>query len=207
MSRMSYNGRRICLNSGLIGCFWLMGWGCSGEGADTDTRTRIPAFSLVSQSGEKITNANLRNKLYAAGFFFTRCPGICKDLTESFARIQDSLQMERNFRLVLHTVDPAHDSVPVLRAYAQKYGANPSQWYFLTGGKEEIYKLAQEGYFLSADFNDGTPENITHSGKIVLVDGEGFVLRYYNGLSHGEVGELINDVRESLHPNHRARHY
>jgi len=47
------------------------------------------------------------------------------------------------------SVDPEHDTPTVLRDYAQRFGADPARWLFLTGDKAAIYHLAQQGFHLS----------------------------------------------------------
>ena len=46
-------------------------------------------------------------------------------------------------------MDLKHDTPEVLARYAERYGANPSGWLFLTGDTREIYCLAKDGFRLS----------------------------------------------------------
>lgn len=41
----------------------------------------ISPFTVVNQLGDTITEKILQGKIYVAGFFFTACPGICRNLT------------------------------------------------------------------------------------------------------------------------------
>jgi cytochrome oxidase Cu insertion factor (SCO1/SenC/PrrC family) len=66
------------------------------------------------------------------------------------ARLQRDFADDRDVRLVSISVDPEHDTPDVLRDYAQRFGAAPERWLFLTGDKAAIYRLAQEGFHLSA---------------------------------------------------------
>jgi cytochrome oxidase Cu insertion factor (SCO1/SenC/PrrC family) len=66
------------------------------------------------------------------------------------ARLQQDVADDRDVRLVSISVDPEHDTPDVLRDYAQRFGAHPERWLFLTGDKAAIYRLAQEGFHLSA---------------------------------------------------------
>jgi cytochrome oxidase Cu insertion factor (SCO1/SenC/PrrC family) len=49
------------------------------------------------------------------------------------------------------TVDPARDTPKVLARYAARFGADPDRWWFLTGEKQAIYALAQQGFYLSVE--------------------------------------------------------
>ena len=58
---------------------------------------------------------------------------------------------EGDLRLVSITVDPARDTPKVLTEYAARFGADPDRWLFLTGEKQAIYALAQQGFYLSVE--------------------------------------------------------
>ena len=49
------------------------------------------------------------------------------------------------------TVDPKRDTPTVLAKYAARCGTYRSQWWFLTGDKQAIYALIQEGFRLGAE--------------------------------------------------------
>ena len=51
-------------------------------------------------------------------------------------------------QLVSFSVDPEHDTPDVLRAYAERYGASPDRWWFLTGPKSIIYDLIRDRFQL-----------------------------------------------------------
>ena len=50
--------------------------------------------------------------------------------------LQDALPPDSQTRLVTLTTDPDFDTPPVLKAYAERFGADPNRWMFLTGTKE-----------------------------------------------------------------------
>ena len=45
-------------------------------------------------------------------------------------------------RLVTFTSDPDYDTPPILKKYADRFGADSNRWWFLTGNKQEIRRLA-----------------------------------------------------------------
>ena len=53
-------------------------------------------------------------------------------------------------KLVTLTTDADFDTPPVLKAYAERFGADPQRWMFLTGTKQEIAKLAIDSLKLTA---------------------------------------------------------
>lgn len=165
----------------------------------------IPDFEFIDQNGEKFTNKDLEGKVYVADFFFTRCPSICPGMQYNMLRIQERFKGMDDFELVSFTVDPNNDSPEVLKKYAEDLGADLSNWHFLTGDAETIYRLGREGFFLNA-MEDSTAEGgFLHSQYFVLVDKEGRIrsgkddnehLRVvYDGTSDHEVNELIDDIK------------
>jgi len=171
------------------------------EVVDTIYR-HIPAFNLIDQNGKKIDQSVVKNKIYVADFFFTRCGTICPKLSSQLTRVQDIFRDNPDIVFLSHTVDPEYDTPEQLKVYAQKYEAIPGKWYFLTGNKAEIYDLALHGYFLPAidkNVRDGKPdETFIHSQKLVLVDKEGIVRGFYDGTDKKDVDRLVLEIRVLL---------
>ena len=112
----------------------------------------VPPFSLIERSGTLVTRDNLMGTVWIVNFFYTHCPDTCPLQTANMARLQRDLKDVKDLHLVSITVDPDRDTPPVLREYADRYGADPARWLFLTGEKKAIYQLAREGFHLGAGF-------------------------------------------------------
>ncbi|MEP3836055.1 MAG: SCO family protein [Algibacter sp.] len=157
---------------------------------------KIPAFSFINQSGVSITNKTYEGKIYIADFFFTSCPGICPKLTKNMAAIQDIYMADKDIMLLSHTVMPWRDSVPLLKAYAEKYQVNPEKWNLVTGNKEALYQIARTGYFADEDFTKTQDEsNFIHTENFVLVDKQGYIRGVYNGTLEVEVERLKRHIK------------
>ncbi|GAB4005626.1 SCO family protein [Spirosoma sp. KCTC 42546] len=169
----------------------------------TDTLyNHIPDFKLIDQDGKTIDQSIVKNKIYVASFFFTRCGTICPRISSQLTRVQDIFINNPTILFLSHTVDPEHDRPEQLKAYAQKYHAIPGRWYFLTGNKTDIYNLAMHGYYLptvDAGLKEGKPdETFIHSEKLVLVDKEGIVRGFYDGTDKEDVDRLVLEIRVLL---------
>ena len=92
------------------------------------------------------------------------------------------------------TVNPERDSFPVLRTYADRYGANPDHWWFLTGDKKEIYNYARNELQLITGPGDGGAEDFIHSERFVLLDKDRHIRGYYNGLNDTDVRKCADDI-------------
>jgi protein SCO1/2 len=108
----------------------------------------VPDFALIERSGRQITRDDLLGKVWIADFIFTRCVAECPLISGRMARLQELFAADDDVCLVSITVDPEYDTPEVLRAYAERFGARPQRWWFLTGDKAEIYHLATEGFHL-----------------------------------------------------------
>lgn len=169
----------------------------------TDTiYNHIPPFKLIDQNGKTVNQSVVKDKIYVADFFFTRCGTICPRISSQLTRVQDIFRNNPSVVFLSHTVDPEHDRPAQLKAYAEKYEAIPGKWFFLTGDKAEIYDLAMHGYYLptvDAGVKDGKPdETFIHSEKLVLVDKEGIVRGFYDGTNKEQVDRLILEIRVLL---------
>lgn len=166
----------------------------AANGKDTIYHT-VPDFSLIDQKGKPVSQQNIGNNIYVADFFFVTCPTICPKMSTQFSRLQEQFKNEDYIRLVSHTVNPEEDSVPVLAKYGNEYGAIPGKWYLLTGDKQEIYRMAREGYLVNAMQGDGGPDDFIHSELFVLVDKHKRIRGFYDGTSEKDVERLIDEIK------------
>jgi protein SCO1/2 len=156
---------------------------------------QIPDFRLTSQQGKPVTLQHLENKVFVANFIFTSCQGVCKKMSSQMTRVQQAFTQEPKVKLLSFTVDPERDTLQALQQYASRYGAHDKQWLFLTGAKQEIYKLAIEGFKLPVMQVPGTLPDFIHSEKFVLVDARRHVRGIYDGTSEDDVDRLITEIK------------
>ncbi len=155
----------------------------------------ILPFELINQNGDTIREEDLAGKIFVADFFFTSCPGICKDMAGQKRRLQEEFKDDSDFVLLSHSVTPVADSVPVLHEYAELQGAIDGKWQLLTGPKKEIYKLARQSYFAVLDEGGkGDETDFIHTENFVLVDPNKRIRGYYDGTSKEDVDRLIRDI-------------
>lgn len=157
---------------------------------------RIPPFRFTSQDGKEVTDKDFEGKVYIVDFFFSRCPDICPTMTAELVRVQEAFKDAEEVKMLSFSVDPAHDSVEVLKEYATKFAINTKQWSLVTGDKKEIYNMARCGYFISARENSSPiAVDFVHSDKVVLIDKEKRIRGYYSGTSRKEIDRLITEIQ------------
>jgi protein SCO1/2 len=158
----------------------------------------VPEFSLTNQHGETITDTSLQGDVWVANFIFTRCIRTCPEQTKRMVEIQEALKTRPvwpHVRLVSFSVDPEHDTPEVLAAYAQAHHADPEHWHFLTGSRDAIWKLSKDGFHLGVGENRAeVPSPIFHSAQVVLVDTDGKVRRYFDGILPEKVADIVMAV-------------
>jgi protein SCO1 len=156
---------------------------------------QVGDFNLIEASGKPVGLSDLRGKVWVASFIFTVCAGPCPVMTHHLAKAQSDLPMRDDLKLVSVSVDPVRDTPAVLTQYAERFGADRSRWLFLTGDKTQIHRLSRETFKLTV-VDDGT--TVDHSTKFVLVDRNGLIRGYYDGLDMEMVKQLARDVERVL---------
>lgn len=169
---------------------------------DTTFHT-VADVALTNQLGQHISlNGDLKGKILVVGFFFTSCPTVCPKLTGNMRLLQQAFKKdpkkETAFDTVVHlvsiTVDPANDSFPVLRHYADSYDVNHDKWWFLTGNRDVIYNFARNELGLNVQPTTGGAEDMIHTQKLVLIDRDRKIRGYYDGLDSVELRRCADDV-------------
>src|SRR5712672_1749970 len=94
-----------------------------------------PEFALTTQSGQRISLTDLRGNVLAVTFIYATCKDTCPILTAKMVTLQHRLGADfgPRVRFVSVTVEPEVDTPTVLKAYAERFGADPAGWSFLTG--------------------------------------------------------------------------
>jgi protein SCO1 len=183
----------------------------------------VPSFSFVNQDGKTISQKETDDKVYVVEYFFTTCAGICPKMNANMRRVYDAYKDKNDFMIVSHTCMPEVDSVPVLKAYEQKMingllvknddgvysmsnapitqNLKNTNWNFVTGSKDSLYKMARHGYIIDNQKPDST-QNIAnqfiHTQFFALVDRYRRVRGIYDGLKEDEIQKLLLDIKSVM---------
>ncbi len=154
----------------------------------------VGGFSLYDTDSNLVTEKITDNKIYVVDFFFSTCKTICPKMSNQLMRVQHNFKKDDDVRILSFTVDPVNDTPSRLKEYARKHNAIAGKWYFLTGDKDQIYKLARNSYFLNALEGNGGEDAFLHSEQFLLIDKEKRIRGIYDGTNHFEVKKLIEDI-------------
>jgi protein SCO1/2 len=140
-----------------------------------------PEFTLTSQDGAQVSLADLRGKVVAVTFIFTRCTATCPVLTPMMSFVQDRLGSDFGAKIafVSITVDPERDTPDVLKEYALAFGADLAGWSFLTGTPVAIRDVVRSyGVFAEKNANG----DVDHTFLTSIVDPRGILRVQYLGV-------------------------
>lgn len=158
----------------------------------------LPEFELTTHTGAAFSKKEMLDKVWVVDFFYTSCPGPCPALTSRLSGIHQNFSKEPKVGFLSISGDPQKDSPEVLSVYAKRFKAD-ERWVFLTGQKDRIYSLANEGFKMSLKEMPGEQDSVSHSTRLVLVDKEGWVRGFYEGVgeeSPEATKRLETDIRE-----------
>lgn len=142
----------------------------------------MPAFSLVDQDGAPLSEGDLAGRPTVVTFIFTRCPvpEYCPAIAGRFREVQRALARDASLadvRLLSITLDPQHDTPPVLRDYGRAMGADFARWRFATGTPEHVSALTRA----FAVYTQASAGTIDHTLATALIDAHGRVVEIWRG--------------------------
>jgi protein SCO1 len=180
-----------------------------GDGKAHDTQreiqrreVRIPIqdFSLTDQSNRPFRFKNLAGKVVLIAFAYTTCPDVCPLITAAMRRVQADLSDTQQPAVYLLTVttDPEVDEPKVLAAYAKRYGADLSNWAFLTGDGPSLGKVWKN---FGVKVDRKARGLVDHTPLIAVIDRNGAMRFAYYGTSP-DPKALLRDLRSLLARRH-----
>jgi protein SCO1 len=163
--------------------------GCARRAKSLPVYGKVPEFQLTDSRGRPFDGGSLNGKIWIVDFIYTQCPGPCPRMTSQMHAIEKRVKNSQDIRLISFTVDPAHDTPPVLNDYAHLFGGPTPQWYFLTGSPETLHQLARN-VFMAGDLVGV----MDHSTRFIVVDRERRIRGFYSTFDAGGISPLIDDV-------------
>jgi protein SCO1/2 len=160
----------------------------------------VPDVAVVDQAGVARRLSEWRGRITAITFIYTRCPlpGFCPLMDRHFAAIQRAVMsddaLRDRVRLVSVSFDPRRDTPAVLAEHAQRVGADPEVWSFVTGELEAIDAFAQQ--FGVSIIREPAGAEIVHNLRTVVVDPVGRVVKVFSG-NEWTPAQALDEVRRA----------
>jgi protein SCO1 len=155
---------------------------------------RMPDFTLTDQKGRSMRLSDLAGEPVAVTFIYTRCPiaTACPLTTAKFSKLAASLAAAGFGHLVTITVDPEHDTPPVLDDYAKRAGADPKRWKFLTGDPKAVADVVERfGVLYYPDKGQ-----VVHQQGVAVLDAAGRLANIYYG-GDWEPEHILRDMEKA----------
>ena len=110
-------------------------------------RQHFPNVTLINQDKKRVQFYDdlIKGKIVVIQFMFSNCERLCPMVTPNLVKVQKEVQKQApgEISFVSITVDPDHDTPELLKAYSQKFHAQPG-WQFLTGQRADIERIRRE---------------------------------------------------------------
>ncbi|TMI97666.1 MAG: SCO family protein [Bacteroidetes bacterium] len=160
----------------------------------------VQPFSFTDQDGKIVTEKDVKGKVYLANYFFTTCKTVCPRMNNEVKKVYEHFKNENDFLILSHTSDPNTDSAQRLKRYADSMGVTNSNWIFLTGRKDSLYRQARLSYRIDDPNNNvvNIEDDFLHTQFLALVNKKGEVVKIYDGLRQAEIEQLIKDAERLL---------
>jgi len=150
-----------------------------------------PAFTFTDQTGATFSSQSLAGRVTLLDFVYTHCTDACPIMSATFQEAQRKLADDKllgsKIMLVSLSVDPQHDTPPVMAEYGQQFKADAAGWKMLTGDWDPVYdvvtgfKVATRPPRPAADAPAPDGTELTHSTAVVLIDPQLQVRAYLDG--------------------------
>jgi protein SCO1 len=148
--------------------------GLLAAGAAADPRegaNYFPNVPLVTQDGKTVRFYDdlLKGRKVVINVIFTSCTDVCPLETANLVQLTKLLgeRVGKDVYFYSLSIDPQRDTPPVLKAYAEKFGAGGPGWLFLTGKPEDIKAITKK-LALIRDRDNPTSRNSHHAPYLAL---------------------------------------
>ncbi len=156
----------------------------------------ISDFTLVDQNSREFQFSKVTGRVVVVAFAYTTCPDVCPLITAALRQVQSGLTPEERKKVFLLTIttDPEIDSPKVLAGYGKRYGADFTNWSFLSGDQTALQKAWK-------NFGVGVKRKarglVDHTPLTAVVDRQGRMRLVYVGPAP-DAKAVLKDVRRFL---------
>jgi protein SCO1/2 len=145
----------------------------------TDVSTPLPTDSIyqlkaqmTDQAGKSFAIAERRGHPVLVGMFYTSCQFVCPMLVDALRDTESKLTPQERAKLgvLLVTIDPARDTVAVLKRTAEQRELDPAHWTVARTDAKTTRKLAA---VLGVQYRALPNGDFNHTTDLILLDADG----------------------------------
>jgi protein SCO1 len=151
-------------------------------------------FALIDQNGKAVSDKDFRGHWLIVYFGYTHCPDACPTALNTIGEAIDQLGLKRaQVTPVFITVDPARDTVAIMKAYVASFGP---EFVGLTGTEVAI-TAAEQAYHVYAAKHP-TPNgsyDMDHSSVLYIMDPQGgFVTNFTDEIDPATLANRLKSL-------------
>ena len=152
--------------------------------------------TLQDQTGADVRLDVHRGHPVLMSMFYASCTDACPLLIAELRRIESSLSpaLRADVRVLLVSLDPAHDTPAALQRVAEKHRLEAAGWLLLTGTDDSVREVAA---VLGVKFRRLSTGVINHSSVIAVLDRRGVIESRIDGITPGDP-KLLARVTDAL---------
>lgn len=152
----------------------------------------VSNFTAHNSNGATFNSKELKGKYWVINYFFASCEEICPKVNESVAKLNAKYSNKEGIEFVSVTVDPENDNDKVLNDYKKRFNGTDN-WIFIRMPIDSLIKVSTKSFGVGH-----LSEPSLHSTRIILVDKEGTIRGYFDGLDTTEVKRLDSHLEKLL---------
>lgn len=146
----------------------------------------LPSIPMVNQDSKNVDLTQLRGRAVLVTFVDTQCTEECPIITRLFGKVNELLERNpkvyKDSQLITVSLDPAHDTPPVLRRYGLQYLHGDvrgfDHWEFVTLTPANLDRLATSFGVLYQPSSDG---DIVHTMEVSLIGPHNTLIQSWDG--------------------------
>jgi protein SCO1/2 len=151
--------------------------------------------SWVEDNGHKMRLGALEGDMQLMALIYTSCTGACPITVKAMQMFSRNMPKDIKGRLhfLLVTVDPEHDTLPILRQYRHDMKLD-RHWKLLRGSPKDVRELAAVLGFNYEQIDSG---QFAHSNLITVLDWRGEIVHQQNNLA-SDTKAVVEAIRQQL---------
>ncbi len=156
---------------------------------------QIPDVSFINSNSDSLKLASIKNQLILVNFFYSKDQLLTPKINEGVNRIFEEFKGNDIIRFISISIDPEHDSISVLKSYAESIRAKPNKWDVVTLNSSEVLALAKYQFFVNAIKSPEEEGQYIFNDKLILLDAEHRIRGYYSATSVDETKRLSDEIK------------